>query len=486
MKALRNFFLTLIFFLLNFTLSAQNYQAINGSSYAGSLSSTNNPASIVHVPYAWDITLFAVQSKEATNAIRIKNYSLLGKLGNAEVQFLNGAKKRFAYTDQNIHLLNGRIAISSKAAFAFGINIRAYEFLQTNKFTWNDSIGSVRDFGNENFNNTPLSGKAIGASWAEIYGSYAQTIKDDGNNVLNAGITFKVDRGLAGAYTTAQDINYLPNLSNNNVGYLLEEGSLQYAYSSNLDDVKNNEGLRKNIKNFMRRTFSSVSVDAGMEYIMLSGSDNDYEYDTKIGVSLMDIGHIHFRYGDNSRFATAGKNNISDSLLQTKFGRINSFNDFNDSLATVANNIATPGGDFFINQPTRFIINVDKHLSGNFFLNSELTIPVAPAAVKNKLYLKQMNLLAITPRWENRKFGVYLPVLFNQGKQFWIGGAFKAGPLLFGIHNLANVFIKNSTQNGGFYLALTIRPGSFNDKSSRDDSQQMSRKERKKLDCPRL
>ena len=467
-------------------MQAQNYQAINGSSYAGSLSPANNPSSIVHVPYAWDVTLFAIQSKEATNAIKIKNYSLLKKATNAETQFLNGTKKRLAYADQNIHLLNVRISINSKIAVAFGVNIRSYAFLQTSRFTWRDSIKTLRDFGDANISNTPLSGKTIGASWAEVYGTYAQTIKDDGNTVLNAGITFKVDRGLAGAFANVQGINYLPNIANNGIGYLLEEGSLQYGYSSNLDDVNNNSGFRGNVKNFMRRTFSSVSADAGFEYIILSGTDNDYEYDTKIGVALMDIGHAHYRYGNNSRFAIAGKNNISDFLLQNTFGIINSFNDLNDSLATVANTISAPGGDFFITQPTRFIVNVDQHLSANFFLNGELTIPISPATVKNKLYLKQMNLLAITPRWENRIFGVYLPVQFNQVKQFWIGGAFKAGPLLFGIHNWANIFSKNSMQNGGLYLAVTLRPGSSHDKSSRDDDQKLSRRERKKLDCPRF
>ncbi len=360
---------------------SQNYQAIHGSSYAGSLGPANNPASIVYVPYNWDVTLFAVQSKEATNAIKIKNYSLLfGKVKNAEIQFLNGNKKRFAYSDQNIRLLNARIAITPKSTVAFGVNIRGYEFLQSGKYAWNDSMTNVRDFADANVSNTPLTANAMGATWAEVYGTYAQTIKDDGNNILNAGITFKAVRGLAGAYAHAQGIEYLPNASNNGIGYLLDGGSLQYGYSSNLDDVNNNSNVRNNIKNFMRRTFSSVSFDAGIEYIVRSGTDNDYDYGTKIGISLMDIGRVHFRYGDKSRFATAGKSNVTDSLLQNKFGNINSFNDFNDSLASIANTISVPGGDFFISQPARFILNVDRHLSDNFFLNGELTIPVLPAA----------------------------------------------------------------------------------------------------------
>jgi hypothetical protein len=40
----------------------------------------------------------------------------------------------------------------------------------------------------------------------------------------------------------------------------------------------------------------------------------------------------------------------------------------------------------------------------------------------------------------------------------WVGGAFKAGPLLFGVHNWADLFSKDRTQQGGFYLALVIRP----------------------------
>ena len=486
MRAFRNNLLFLIFFSFSASARSQNYQAIHGSSYAGSLGPANNPASIEYVPYNWDITLFAIQSKEATNALKIRNRSLFGGTRNAKIEILDGTKKRLAFADQNIRLLNARLAITPKSAIAFGMNIRGYEFLQTSRYAWNDSIKTLPDFANANFNNTPLSGKMVSASWVEVYGTYAQTIKDDGNNILNAGVSLKVDRGLAGAYANGQGINYLPNSANNGIGYLLTEGTLQYGYSSNLDDINRNSNFSSNVRNFMRRTFSSLSADAGIEYIMLSGSDNDYEYNTKIGVSLMDIGRIHFRHGDYSRLAVAGKNNITDSLLQNRFADIRSLSQFNDSMAITANSLTPLGGDVFVTQPTRLIINVDQHLTGNFFLNGELTIPVSPSSVSNKLYLKQMNLIAITPRWENRTFGLYLPVQFNQAQRFWIGGAFKAGPLLFGVHNLVNIFSKNSSQNGGFYLAVTIRPGASNDKSSRDENLKLNRRERKKLNCPQL
>ena len=42
----------LMLIFIPFFGSSQNYQAVHGSSYAGSLGVTNNPASIVHVPYS--------------------------------------------------------------------------------------------------------------------------------------------------------------------------------------------------------------------------------------------------------------------------------------------------------------------------------------------------------------------------------------------------------------------------------------------------
>jgi hypothetical protein len=66
---------------------------------------------------------------------------------------------------------------------------------------------------------------------------------------------------------------------------------------------------------------------------------------------------------------------------------------------------------------------------------------------------------------------------FNTKEQFWLGGAIKAGPLLLGVHNWANLFSKNKMQNGGAYLALVIRPGASSSSSARTD---------KRLNCPKV
>lgn len=472
-------------------VTAQNYQAIHGSSYAGSLGPSNNPSSIVHVPYSWDVTPFAVQAKQSTNAIIVKNFSLLSGPKNALVYGVNGTEKRYAYTNQNIRLLNTRIRVNPKAAIAFGANIRSYSFLKTDKYSWQDTIQNARGFFSINTNSVPLSAEVAGSAWAEVYGTYAQTLKDDGNYILNGGITLKLVRGLGGAYANLKDLDYAVKVNNAaQRAYLLANGLLQYGYSNNFDTINNNSNAASNRKAFLRNTFSRITADIGAEYILPSGDEeeSEYSYDTKIGVSIMDIGSTKYSYSKNSRIIQAGKANVTDSVLQSKFNNISSIEDLNDSLADVAASANGVAGDFFVNLPTRLIINIDKHLTENFYLNGELTLPLtAPGSdTDNKIPVRDMNLLALTPRWETKTLGVYMPVLVSNRGQFWVGGAFKAGPLLLGVHNWANVFSKNKIQRGGLYLALTFRPGKKHDKESRTKNDKLPRKLRQSLDCPKF
>lgn len=488
MNTLKNYFLIPFVLLFN-SLIAQNYQAINGSSYAGSLSPCNNPAAIVNVPYTWDITPFAVQVKQATNAFIIKNYSLLSSPGNAKILGESGTLKRFAFANQNIRLLNTRINLNSTSAIAFGANIRNYFYATTTQTNWQDTTHSFRDFMKINIDHLPMSGESRGSTWAEIYATYARTIIDDGKRILTAGITVKVSRALAGAYATAEGLSYVP-VPGNAGGYLLTEGSFQYGYSSNFDTIDSNSTSSANRKNFLQHTMSGISADAGLEYILPADGDNEeadyFTYRTKIGISLMDVGRNKFRYSSRSNTATAGKPGITDSLIEKSFSHIGSVDDFNDSLAGITNSFTRLRGAFNVYQPARIIINIDQHLVNNFFINAELNIPLLQLVPKKITYTKDMNLLAVTPRWETKSLGVYFPVQLNTQKQLWVGGAFKAGPMLFGTHNFSNIFSKNKMQAGGFYLALTIRPSKKNNQAGNQSSDKVSKKVNRSLQCPRF
>lgn len=483
------FYITAIFIFPGTLLKAQNYQALHGSSFAGGLGVANNPASIVNVPWKWDVTPLAAQVKHTTNAFTVQHFSLFSSSSNANVQIGEGAGERYLMANQDMHLFNTRIRLNGNSAIAFGANLRSMESVKTSGITWMDSIKSVRQFMGANISNSPLETQIRAASWAELYGSYARTLTEHDRGKLVGGITIKVNRGLAGGYASGSGLYEAPGQVHGQNGFLLSNGSVSYGYSSNLDlwdSAGTNQAKRKR---FLQKTWSALSISLGVEYLIPSADEDEYSYDLKIGASLLDVGYNKFQYSPNSRSAVMNKANVSDSLIEKVFENINSAGQVPDSLASIAGSIKSLNGFFKIFQPARLVLNADKRIAGNLFINAELVIPLTPLMGRNSLYVQDMNLAALTPRFETRAFGFYVPVTFTTRNQLWVGSALKAGPFLLGIHNWTNLFAKNKIQNGGAYLVLTIRPWKNNNRDEADGGQKNNNKEKSRrrsgnMGCP--
>ncbi len=478
---IRNNFLTLLL-LVGSGLQAQNYQAIHGSSFAGSLGVAANPASIVHVPYAWDLTLFSMQVKQTTNAFSVNNASLLSFKNDVTIAAQNGAKERLLLANQDVHLLNARIRLHSGGAIAFGANFRSNFFIKTSKFNFQDTLNGVVDFAAINSNHLPLSLQVVGNSWMEYYGTYSRRLLEQGNQLLNAGITLKVNRSLAGAYASVQGLNYLPAAINGH--QFLNAGTAEWGYPENFDGTTD-------VNTFLQKSNTGLSVDLGMEYFWLTDEDKpvggDFAYETKLGIAVLDIGRSKYRYGADSHAAGFAGSGVIDSVLENKLNAATSLRNFSDSMATIASTFTSlAGSSFFIYHPTRLLVNVDQHIANNFFVNAELTLPLLFAFSKKTLKMEDMNLLAVTPRWELESLGAYLPVTYNNRNQLWVGAAFKLGPVLLGTHNLANLFSSTALQTGGFYMALTFRPGPKHGRSMPASKSTPFVGNKQSLGCPKL
>jgi len=469
--------------LFSVKTSAQDYHAIEGSPFAGSLGVANNPASILMTPYPWDITLFSFQLKTATNAITFHNLSLLHPGGTSQYSWDGGNKKRYMDYNFNLHLFNIRLALNKKVAVAGGLNLRSYATVQTGLGNYSDSLQNMNQFFNVN-ENTTYNIHGASSSWLEGFLTYSRTLWDNEVSRLNGGVTLKVMRGISGAFAQLNGASVERSVSGAQTIYFLNAGNARYGYSSNYDRWLNGRSTTQNLTSFLGKTRNGAALDLGTEYLVKTQAVTNYlneavayyDYEWKIGVSLLDVGRNTYAFGSQSRAASNPKSNVSDSTLNAKFDNPGSLAGFNDSLATIVNNISTPGGVFNIWNPTRLVINVDRPLQNNFAINANLSLNLSGSNAKKgtTFFVKEMNLLNLTPRWETRRWGLYLPVQVTTNGKFWIGGAAKAGPLLFGVHNWTNVFLKNKIQNGGFYMALIIRPGHG-----------FAEKEDKRYDCPK-
>jgi hypothetical protein len=453
-----------------FTGKGQDYHAIEGSPFAGSIGVANNPASILSTPYPWDITVFSMQVKNTTNAVTFSNFSYLSHpagRGNDTLgyNFTGGNFKRYASFNYNMHLLNARISLGRGQGIAFGANLRGYGSVRTGKANYNENLENMNQFFDIN-ENTTYRGDMVSSSWLELFGTYSRTLLDDTKNRLNAGVTLRAMRGISGAYAQLMDGSVGRSNQQFLTFYSLAAGSARYGYSSNYDTWHNNRSTTDNLKDFITHTRAGAAIDLGIEYyiknqaVHVYGDDDDYfDYEWKIGVSLLDLGANNYQYGSQSRAASHPKTNISDLDLNEKFDNTSSLAGFNDSLATIVNSIQTLRGQFRVWNPARLVINVDRPLPNHFAVNTDLTLNLGGSNKGQQYFTKEITLLAVTPRWETKSLGAYLPVQVTTDAKVWVGGAFKAGPLLLGVHNWATVFSKTKAQNGGFYLALVIRPG---------------------------
>lgn len=446
---------------------AQNYNAIHGSDYSGGLGVYNNPSSILNSPFNWDLTVVGFQFQTASNVIKGPNFPF-SLMPNATFYVANGNFKRYADLTADLHLLNGRIKLDDNSAIAFGLNVRQNTQGKTTSVNYTDSVKGPRSFLLLNEQNGKIDLDVAHGAWLELYGTYAKTVWDRETSRLNGGISFKLLRAMSGAFATSRDVGIVSEQNNDQTIYKIVNGDVKYGYSANYGD-----GESFAATDLFSNGKLGFAFDLGAEYIIKSQSvttafdDISTEYDWKIGFSLLDLGWTTYQYGSQSRRAASIKENVSSLVLQDKFSSATGITSFNDSVATIVNDFTPLTGNFKVMNPARAVINVDRYLSGNFYLNSEMSVNLAPGG-KNSYVLKETKFLTVTPRWETRKLGFFAPVQVNRHGNFWIGGALKAGPLLIGTHNLLNIFSKNKFLGSGAYMALTIRPFESHSKNIRD------------------
>jgi hypothetical protein len=462
---------------------AQNYHAIQGSNYSGALGVHNNPASIVNTPFSWDLAVMGLQLTTSTNAFTIYNYSLLSSPANSKYYFKKGEFARFADLNFNLNLINTHFALNRKTSIAFGANIRGYTNASTSQFNFIDTLHGTGNFFLINQNNNNLQAKMSSSSWLEVFATYSHTLFENEYGRLNAGLTVKVSKGISGVYANINSGRFTSTFQNNKQVYEVTNANAVYGYSANYDQWKKTNTTNENLNNFLlASTEGGASFDLGVEYLIkpqgttsFDDEVNYYDYDWKIGLSLLDIGGNQYKYGTESRSFTGLKTNIDNLTLDKKFdSTTQNLKNFNDSIATITNMASIAGIKYKVLNPMRMVINIDRYLYGNFYINADLVIGMPPSLLKKYQRVRDMGMLTVTPRWETKNLGVYLPIQYNANNQFWIGGAFKAGPLLLGVHNWANVFAKNKMQNGGGYIALIFH-------SPKD----LQGKRDKKLDCPK-
>ena len=466
----------LLLVMLAFAGRAQDFLGYSNSNYAGVSGIDLQPASIVDSRYKFDATITGFSLNFANNFVGVSQdafkyqkgyndsagfwpFSRMPAFSNPDFQDIYlkqrvNNQSKSVYLSTQLVLPSFMVTLDRKSALAFNWRVRTYvnvdgvesELANLMYSGLKDSIYWQRTFKNENFSMQTMT-------WAEYGATYGRVVKDNGEHYMKAAGRVKFLQGLQAAYMFIRELEY--DFTNDDTLSLFNS-DVSYGHSTNFE-------LDQGEVKYKLVSKPSVGLDLGFvyewrpdhkehKYDMDGETDlwyrNKNKYKLKIGGSIVDIGSIKFEKGAGSRNFKA---DIKDwNLDSLDFTSIDAFDD------TLRNRFkfTEDKGIFSMNLPTAFSLQVDYNIYKGFYAN--LTGYYALQFKNNEHKTHDITTISIAPRWENKWFGVFVPVSYNAYRNTMIGLDLRLGPLIVGTQNIGSLLGSTDMFSADFHFLLKV------------------------------
>lgn len=471
-------------------LQAQSFPGYHTSQYAGIHAVPFNPASAAGSRYRWDVNIVGADAKAGNTYIKFNKSSLLS--GDSLKRFVDwfpdtlSKNQQYAWGSVDIMMPSALYSIDEKQSIAFTWRVRASG--NGGNVTTNTANFFSLGYPNPSYFNRNVSEQYTGNyghAWNEFGLTYARTIKNEGNHLLKAGITLKYLGGQAAGYAVGRDGSFV---FENRSRVDINSGKVYYAYNEQLDTQ---DGSFSSLYS----PFQNPGIGADIGVIYEWRPDNDglttsYEDDTwnpdadtwkaRIGVSIVDIGGISYTKSPFSSNLDLQAQDFNAHLLEKQRGE--NYKQYAMRMASQFTNLEKDD-KFFMNLPTSLNLMGDYNINGRFFISASATVGLL-GGKKDDNKTNALTQLLVTPRYETRHLGVYLPFSVNRYGQADAGMGLRLGPLVIGSASLFSNLIRSSVNHADVFVALRVIPIRFNRGSWDKGNGGIFRKRKNNLGCP--
>ncbi len=470
--------------LLLFTqyAQAQSFAGYHSSHYAGIYGVLANPASAAGSPYKWDVNIIGADVKAGNTYARIPRSHLFNqpdKWARDVDYFLDttSSNRQYGWAMGDLLMPSVLYSIDEKQALAFTWRIRGIAN------AGNVETG-IANFFSIDYPNPRYAGRNFHLdyasffmhSWNELGFSYSRIIKDNVTSRWKAGITIKFLSGIAAAYAVADSV---PFVMNSRQSAVIESGSLQVGYNEQLDN-----GEQPGISNFGLFANPGIAADIGIIYewrpdgrslesyerdTWNPGSD---EYKLRLGLSVTDFGAILYRKAPGARDLNLQTGNIHPDSL--KYRDKEGWQRYYQRISQYFEPAELHDEEFFMETPAAVHLTGDYNINGHFFISAGAVLGFTAGrrdVAKNYVITQAQ----ITPRFDSRYFGAYLPLMHNRFGQTDAGIGFRAGPLIIGSSSILSNLMRAEINRADAFVALRAVPISFKRRNGRG---------RPQIDCP--
>ncbi|MEO6707002.1 MAG: OmpA family protein [Ginsengibacter sp.] len=473
----------LLFFVFSFLFLSNSFsQGFNGLSsgnYSGITGVMLQPASIVDSRFKFDINLFSTDVNFSNNYFLLDRKVILKFNKNnfddyttfkneylSQASLSPGQKVFFNINSRTQIPLSFMATTGKKSAIAFNMQLRSMI----------EGRGITQDFANlayNNFYHPPLNNTTVDASginikslsWAEVGLTYGRVLYSSPKHFFKAAVTGKYLAGLSSLSLSSNDLRLQVNGSDSTFNFT----SPNVSYNHN-EDADFNKLFDKNFS----PDANSFGLDAGLVYeyrgnldhVKYIRNNDETSYDRerrdlnkyifKLGVSLLDVGMFTFNKPADVNSFSADINN-----WDIKNAHYNSIKEFDTALA--ARVIANPNDPrkYDVHLPTALSAQLDIRFVKGLFLNVMSYWPVSLGSNDGQRFNKY-GFYTITPRYERRHFGIYIPYTVSQRNGFTdydrhlLGLTLRAGPMFIGSSNLGTMLFNKNLRAADVHLGFKV------------------------------
>jgi hypothetical protein len=486
---MKNLFLFTFFLsalLLPFASFSQDYLGFANSAFAGVNGIDVTPASIVNNPRKWDVTIIGINIAGANNYMGLKKSSLdhSGKTFTGNYPAFNdgdnfiknymavrSVKAISVFAGVNVTLPSFMFTRpKQKDAFAFTCKTRVYANIDGIDANLADMIINGKNDSslfNQDFKAPKVSAQAM--IWNEYGITYGRTISQTNNERLNVAGRLKYLQGMYSMYLFVNDVKY--NFLKED-SMLIVSSLVHYGHSDNLEFSK--DAMKDK---FGGKPMFGLDVGATYEFHPLTEVRSkitsqskttplQHEYKYKVGFSIQDLGWIRFMKPANARDFTAqlntplGFNSLQGSATSPLAGA--------DDTLSVQYAMVPGDKKYRMNLPTLISVQGDYYAGKNVYVNS--TFNYAFQFKNNEDKIHEVTTMSITPRWDWKWLGVYVPLSYNKYSHFRLGLSARIGPLIVGMADLLPLISKRDVYGADFHFLLKVPHIAFKKKNKNPQS----------------
>lgn len=445
--------------LIYYQCPAQEMLGISNSNFAGQMGIYLNPSSIALAPYKYEIHALSLDAFTDNNYVYLKQNSAVIRrtisgegIGKDRILDYYDKKKKRGYAGGH---LTGPAFIMVKPKYSWGAHLA---WRSANSGT--DVPYHLAKFFYEGFSYSPQHNirytagpwRSAAAGWIEMGGTYARLLSasNQNENVWKGGISGTFNFGSYGIYINSKKIDYIVPASDL---LIVNNWDVEYGHTVPNDREEIIREMFK-IKGFGTRGSLGITFIKNLNraaYDCYEAADGLKKYHYRIGFSLMDVGYYKNTAKGTRKLVINNKSAYWPGIDTVKF--LSWF-----YIDTITSNrflgrpyASTVEKEFVMYTPAAASIQFDYCLAPRWYLNATVVHPV-PFHYKVPRRPAQ---IAITPRYEKRKFEFSMPVILFEFKNPTIGLAFRKGIFVAGTDRLP--FFTGVFNSTGFDFFMGIK-----------------------------